>query len=335
MNPLQMTRALLAGEATDRLLCMPIFMLYAAKLEGVSYADYVRDFRVTVRCQMRLVEQLCIDCVSCCSDPVRETADCGAQLDFYDDAPPRARNLVLEHKETLATLRQPDPLGGGRMTDRVEACRLFRQQVGGEVPILGWVEGPMAEAADLRGMTNLMMDLYDDPQWVGELFDWITELEIEFALAQIAAGADFIGVGDAAASLVSAQVYETMILPREQRLIAAIREAGAFTRLHICGNTTHLLPHLQASGAEIIELDHPCDITHARELLGPRTVLMGNFDPVNELYNVTAEAVWRACERSHQALGDPYILAAGCEVPAGTPMRNVEAMVRYAWGAFQ
>lgn len=335
MNPWEMTRALLAGQRTDRLLCMPIFMLYAAELEAVRYSDYVRDYRIAVRCQIRLVEEFGIDCVSCCSDPVRETADCGAELDFYDNAPPRARTLVLERKETLATLRQPDPLGGGRMTDRVEACRLFREQVGGQVPILGWVEGPMAQAADLRGMTHLMMDFYDDPAWVGELFDWVTELEIAFARAQIQAGADFIGVGDAAASLVSAQVYETMILPREQRLIAAIREAGAFTRLHICGNTTHLLPYLQASGAEIIELDHPCDITHARKLLGPRTVLMGNFDPVNELYNVTPEVVWRACERSHRTLGDPYILAAGCEVPAGTPRRNIEAMVQYARGVFR
>jgi len=330
VNPLEMTRALLAGQKTDRLLCMPIFMLYAAKLEGVSYADYVRDYRIAVRCQLRLVEEFGIDCVSCCSDPVRETADCGAELEFYDDAPPRARNLVLERKETLATLRQPDPLGGGRMTDRVQACALFRQKVGGEIPILGWVEGPMAQAADLRGMMNLMIDLYDDPAWVEELFDWVTEMEIAFARAQIQAGADFIGVGDAAASLVSAEIYETMILPREQRLIAAIHQAGGFARLHICGNTTHLLPYLQATGAEIIELDHLCDTTHARQLLGPKTILMGNFDPVNELYNVTPDVVWDACRRSHQLLGDPYILAAGCEVPPGTPRRNVETMVRYA-----
>ncbi len=326
MNPLEMTRALLAGQPLDRLLAMPIFMMYAAELEQESYADYVRDFRVLVRCQLRLVEEFGIDCVSCCSDPVRETADCGAELEYYDKAPPRARNLILGDKSALAGLQRPDPLGGGRMTDRVEACALFREQVGGEVPILGWVEGPMAEAVDLRGMSQLMMDLYDDPAWVEEVFDWVTELEIAFARAQIEAGADFIGVGDAAASLVSAEIYRNLILPREQRIVAAIREAGAFTRLHICGNTTHLLPYLGETGAEIVELDHPCDITHARELIGPRTILMGNFDPVSELYSAAPEVVRRACERSHRVMGDPYILAAGCEVPPGTPRANLEAM---------
>jgi MtaA/CmuA family methyltransferase len=326
MNPLEMTHALLAGQPLDRLLAMPIFMMYAAELEQESYADYVRDFRVLVRCQLRLVEEFGIDCVSCCSDPVRETADCGAELEYYDKAPPRARNLVLGDKSALAGLQWPDPLGGGRMTDRVEACALFREQVGGQVPVLGWVEGPMAEAVDLRGMSQLMMDLYDDPAWVEEVFDWVTELEIAFARAQIEAGADFIGVGDAAASLVSGEIYRNLILPREQRIVAAIREAGAFTRLHICGNTTHLLSYLGETGAEIVELDHPCDITHARELIGPRTILMGNFDPVSELYSATPEMVRRACERSHRVLGDPYILAAGCEVPPGTPRANLEAM---------
>jgi hypothetical protein len=51
MNPLEMTKALLAGEPLDRLLAMPIFMIYAAQLRGESYADYVQDHRVLVRCQ--------------------------------------------------------------------------------------------------------------------------------------------------------------------------------------------------------------------------------------------------------------------------------------------
>jgi MtaA/CmuA family methyltransferase len=330
MNPLEMTRALLDGGRPDRLLAMPIFMIYAARLEGQSYADYVRDHRILVRCQLRLVEEFGIDCVSCCSDPVRETADCGAELEFYRDGPPRAKAPLLAEKATLGTLAAPDPLGGGRMHDRVEACALFRHHVGGEIPILGWVEGPMAQAVDLRGMAPIMMDLYDDPQWVQDLFDWVTELEIDFALAQIEAGADFIGIGDAAASLVSADVYRDMILPREQRIVAAIREAGAFSRLHICGNTTHLLPYMHQSGAELIELDHTTDITRARELCGPSAVLMGNFDPVNELYNVTPGEVTKACARSHETLGHPYILAAGCEVPPGTPRENVQAMFAYA-----
>ena len=37
---------------------------------------------------------------------------------------------------------------GPRMSDRLAAIRYFREQVGGEIPIMGWVEGALAEAAD-------------------------------------------------------------------------------------------------------------------------------------------------------------------------------------------
>jgi len=249
---------------------------------------------------------------------------------YHDDAPPHAATRVLADRSALAALQRPDPLGGGRMHDRVKACELFSHHVGGDIPIMGWVEGPMAQAVDLRGMSELMMDIYDAPQWVEDLFDWVTEMEIAFALAQIQAGADLIGVGDAAASLVSADIYETMILPRERRIVQAIRDAGAFSRLHICGNTTHLLPHMHRSGAELIELDHTTDIRRARELCGPGTVLMGNFDPVAAVYSATPGQVMEAARRSHETLGHPYILAAGCEIPPRTPRENIKAMFRYA-----
>ena len=52
---------------------------------------------------------------------------------------------------------------------------------------MGWVEGALAEAADLRGVSTLLTDLIDRPEWVHELLEICTEMEIAFARAQIAA----------------------------------------------------------------------------------------------------------------------------------------------------
>ena len=84
------------------------------------------------------------------------------------------------------------------MTDRVSAAALFRDRLQGRRLIEGWIEGPMAEAADLRGINTLMLDFYDDPQFVRDLFDFVLELELRFAKAQVDAGAESIGIGDAA-----------------------------------------------------------------------------------------------------------------------------------------
>jgi len=330
MTSLERTLATVRGETPDRLAAMPIFMIWAAQNLGRSYADYVRDYRVLVEAQLRLLHEFPLDTVQTISDAWREAADCGTELVYYDDSPPACREHLLADKGAFARLRRPDPLGGGRMTDRVRACAALGERVGGDVPILGWVEGPIAEGADLRGMNAMMLDLVDDPAFVEELFDWIAELEIAFARAQIEAGADVIGMGDAAASLIGPGFYERYVLPREQRIFAAVHEAGALARLHICGDTNGLLPLLGRTGADIVDLDYPVDLEAARRHLGPQLTILGNFDPVRALQRATPEAVFAACRRCHRQAGPPYIVGPGCEVPPGTPRANIEAMFNYA-----
>ena len=65
-----------------------------------------------------------------------------------------------------------------------------------DVPVMGWVEGALAEAADLRGVSATMMDLYDYPEYLDDLLEMCVEVEISFARAEIEAGADIIGLGE-------------------------------------------------------------------------------------------------------------------------------------------
>src|SRR3954471_6788007 len=124
-------------------------------------------------------------------------------------------------------MKPADPLGGGRMHDRVRAVALLRERAGGDLLVEGWVEGPCAEAADLRGINTLMLDFYDDPAFVRDLFAFVLEMELRFAREQVKAGADVIGVGDAAASLVGPQIYNELVWPFEKQLVEGIHSLGA------------------------------------------------------------------------------------------------------------
>ena len=154
---------------------------------------------------------------------------------------------LLADKGVLGRLEVPDPLGGGRMHDRVQAVALLRERVGGQKLIEGWIEGPCAEAADLRGINRLMTDFYDDPAFVRDLFDFVLAMGLEFARAQVDAGADLIGVGDAAASLVGPQIYEEFVRPYEQKMVDGLHAMGTQ------GAVAHLRQHpphpAQASAA--------------------------------------------------------------------------------------
>ena len=141
------------------------------------------------------------------------------------------------------------------MKQRVESVAKMAGTVGGTHSVLGWVEGPLAEYVDLRGMQETMYDLIDCPEMFHEAAAVIMENAAAFATAQVAAGADMIGVGDAAAGLISAEMFEQFVLPWQQRLFAEIHGAGAAVKLHICGNINHLLHLLAKTGADILDAD--------------------------------------------------------------------------------
>jgi MtaA/CmuA family methyltransferase len=322
----------LAGEATDSLPLMPITMMYAGDTAGIRYGEYARDHRKMVEAQLRTAEKFDFDYVSVISDPAREASDLGAAVEWFDDQPPaiiesRAR---IDDKAKLKDLRVPDCTAPGRMRDRIEGVRLFKEKVGDEKLIEGWVEGPCAMSADLRGLNTLMMDFYDDEQFVKDLFEFVVSMALVFAKAQVEAGADLIGIGDAAASLIGPKLYDKYDFAYELRLVREIQAMGAKVRLHICGNTRKILRQMGEVGADIVDLDFPSPVSEGRAAMGERQVLLGNIDPVRTLRDGTPESVTAAIAECHAQAGARYIVGAGCEVPRGTPEANVRALTHYA-----
>jgi MtaA/CmuA family methyltransferase len=283
--------------------------------------------------QIRTAERFGFDYVNTMSDPAREAADCGARVAFFDEQPVAIveEEALLRDKATLSGLRAPDPLGGGRMHNGVQAVALLRQRVGSSLIVEGWIEGPIAEAADLRGINTLMLDFYDDPAFVRDLFEFVVDMELRFAAAQVAAGADLVGIGDAAASLIGPDVYREFVWPYEKKLVDGLHALGTRARLHICGDTRAHLEGMGRLGCAIVDLDYLSPLAEARRRMGPDQVLLGNINPVSVLRNGTRETVSAAIAQCHRDAGPRYIVGAGCEVPRDTPPGNLLALRDYAW----
>ncbi len=203
MNSYERFMNRLQGKLVDRPPNFDIMMAFAVRYLDQPLLPYYQDYRVLVEANMAVMEDFELDIVQAISDPYRETHDFGAIIEFPEDDLPKSLIPLIAEPDDLKNLKPPDPYTSERMSDRLEAIRLFREKVGGEVPIMGWVEGGLAQATDLRGVSNLMMDLYDRPEWVLELLEQCVQVEIAFAEAQVEAGADIIGLGDAVASQVN------------------------------------------------------------------------------------------------------------------------------------
>jgi MtaA/CmuA family methyltransferase len=324
--------AMLDGKSVDHLPLMPITMMFAADQLGVKYGRYAADHRLMVDAQLLTAERFDIDHVSTISDPGREAADLGAKVEFYDDQPPAIdeNGALLADKTTLARLKSADPLGGGRMHDRVKGIALLKEKVGKDKLVEGWVEGPCSEAADLRGINTLMTDFFDDPVFVRDLFEFVVENGLRFCKAQVEAGVDMIGMGDTAASLVGPKIYYDFVWPYEKRMIEGMHALGARVRLHICGNTRKILEGMGRVGADLIDLDWLSPLSEGREKMGPHQTLLGNIDPVRLLRNTNAESVTSAIAQCHLDAGTRYIVGAGCEVVRDTPAAHMYALRDYA-----
>jgi len=322
----------LAGQPVDRLPCMPITMMFAAAQIGALYRNYCTDYRVLVEGQMRTAEAFGFDYVNTMSDPAREAADCGAAVEYFDHQPVALveDQALLADKTKLASLKIPDPLGGGRMHNGIKALALYKERVGKDKIIEGWIEGPVAEAADLRGINTLMVDFFDAPAFVRDLFAFVIEMELRFAREQIKAGADIIGVGDAAASLVGPQIYDEFVWPYEKQLVDGIHALGGKVRLHICGNTRRILEAIGNLGCDVVDIDFLAPLSEARQKMGSDTVILGNLNPVAVLRSGDPAGVTAATAECHRQAGPRFIVGAGCEVPRDTPAENLRAHCAYA-----
>lgn len=327
MNARERLRATVAGGPVQRPLNFDIMMTFAAHHAGRRLSEYYLDHRALVAANLAVAEDFGIDLVQAISDPYREAADLGSPVQFPDDALPVLTQHLLAERSDLGTLQPVDPRSGRRMSDRLAAITELAAQVGAELPVMGWVEGALAEAADLRGVSTLMTDLYDDPEWVLELLDLCLQQATAFAIAQVEAGADIIGIGDAIASQISPRMYRRYALPYEQRLIATIHEHGALARLHICGNIARLLPDAATSGAEIVDVDWMVPFADAAAAFEGRTPC-GNFDPVAVMLQGSPADVFEATLACRRQAGPRFISMAGCEIPDGTPAENLRAQRR-------
>jgi MtaA/CmuA family methyltransferase len=333
MTPYERTMRRIAGAPVDRAPNQDILMAFAAHYIGSTYDRLVQDHRVLVEGNLRACDDFHIDLVSVISDPLREASAFGAQVIFPYDRGPQCPQLFLQDYSDWAKLKPWDPWEKERTRDRLQGVQLYRAKVGGHYPICGWIDGAAAVAAMLRGVSNFLEGILLEPQATRDLLAITGQAARRFALAQVEAGADIIGLGDAVASLMRPEAYRAFVLPHEQEIIRAVHAAGAKVKLHICGNTSRHLTDMVESGADIIDIDWMVDFGAAVRVFHGRACANGNFDPVAVLLQGTPAEVTRAARACLAVSDERTMISAGCEVPVNTPYPNLRAHYEALQGA--
>lgn len=321
--------AFLAGESSGRTPFMPILMRFCAKYTGTPYRDFILDPEAHCQSNIECARAFGSDWVNVMSDPYGELEAYGAHIEYPEDSLPLDKVILFETLESLAKLDAIDFVGNRRIQGRLRELEIFRRELGDSTAICGWVEGPLAEYCDLRSMGNAFLDLYDDPARVKKTLQTLYRNAERFITLQVEAGANMIGIGDAACSQLGEELYREFAWELECRLVEHIHRLGALAKLHICGNTSAILPGMIATGADIVDVDHlVSSMPPFAPLLGKHQALCGNLDPVSVVQNGTPETIERLGRELLRAFPGKLILSAGCEVTPGTATANLHALSR-------
>lgn len=327
MNSYERVFARLEGKEVDRIPNTSLFMTFAARQIEVPYGKYVTDYKLLSEGILKCYEKFHQDMLCVISDPMREAQALGADVIIPEDDIPYCRENLVKDVKGILTLKPVNPENSPRTYDRLQAVRYLSEKVKKEVPVVGWVEGAVAEACDLTGVSEFLMMMLDEPEASHQLLEICMEQSRLFALGQIAAGAQIIGIGDAATSLIGPDLYEEYALPYQQKLIEEIHKAGAKVKLHICGNITPVLESIAMTGADIVDLDYMVDMEKAVDIFEGKQSVCGNFDPVSVLLQGSVSDVMQEVERCAAfSKKNPLLISAGCEIPKYTPDENVMAI---------
>jgi MtaA/CmuA family methyltransferase len=327
MNKMQLFHSLLSGEVhKDRVFFRPILMHFAARFNNTTYGKFASDYKTLVESNIKAMEHFDTDMVSLISDPYRETSAFGAPVEYIEEGVPRCLELIVKTEDDLLQLPDPDVYKCQRTLDRINGAAYFQKLLKGTVPVSGWIEGPLAEACDLSGVDNMLVSIMTDPDFTNRLMDKCLIMAKKFAKAQVEAGCDLIGIGDAICSQIDSQTYDLFVRDRHAELISYVHECGVPVKLHICGNINHLLESIRTIDTDIIDLDWHVEIDDARRILGNDIVLGGNINPVlvqdkteKEVFDMSKALVDAFCDQK-------FLLAAGCEITVLTPHGNLMAM---------
>jgi len=191
-------------------------------------------------------------------------------------------------------------------------------------------------AWSLRGFDALLMDMLERTEWVEELLDRITEIQVKLSLRFVAAGVagGYFGddYGAQRAMLFSPRLWRRLMKPRLARLFAVFVDAGLPVILHSDGDIRAILPDLVEIGLTTLNPVQPEVLDHAwlQKEYGAKLSFYGGVSTQGVLPNGTVEEVRDAtiaCARALAPEGTGLLVGPSHRMQSDIPARNVEAML--------
>lgn len=236
----------------------------------------------------------------------------GAVMNYYDDVEGLLYPTVKEKCVKVAedVVIPADLENAGRIPVVTGAIRALKQELGDKVAVGAYVLGPFTLAGQVMELDELYEESFLDPEKIGKILDRLSDVIIQVFRIYQKAGADFFTLREmgGTSDVMSPKSFRSLIKPHVARIIAEMPRPAV---LHICGDTNAIIQDMADCGADAVSVDQKNNLIETRQKLGPKAIILGNFDPVKVLHKGNpadvgaavlecikngADAVWPGCD---------------------------------------
>jgi uroporphyrinogen decarboxylase len=251
---------------------------------------------------------------------------------FGPESTPAPIEGPIKRPEDLKTYTPPDPEAPDVLGQIPEIVARYK----GKKAVTAICRDAFFNPAFLRGTSQFLMDMIDNPGLVRELIEVTLSHDLRAMERVIQSGVDVVVFGDdyadKNATLMSPRHFREFILPGLKRCVEAAHRAGAYVVKHTDGNIMGILDMIVDTGIDALNPLEPAakmDIGLIKERYGKRIALVGNIDcgyllsqaPVEEVRRVTRETIATAKP------GGGYMLSSSNSIHSSVRPESFMAMI--------
>jgi hypothetical protein len=197
---------------------------------------------------------------------------------------------------------------------------------------------PLEPLSAGRSMARFIRDLFRTPDRVQAAMDAMMHDFLVVLRQALGGGARkplsvFLGCARSSPEFLSPKLFDRFTWPYLRQTIQAVLAEGIVANLHLDTCWDRELERFKEfpRGTCLLATDHATDIRKAKEVLGDTMCIKGDV-PSSLLAFGTPDEVYTYCRRLMEDMGDGFILAPACTMPANAKLENVEAMLAAARG---
>jgi uroporphyrinogen decarboxylase len=329
---------LLAACRGERAETTPVWMMrqagrslpaYRRLRERIGLVDITRNPELCAQVTLMPLEVLDVDAAIMFADIMLPLAGLSVRFELVEDVGPVVEDPVrsLEQVQRMTSLPAEESVPAV-----LEAIRIARRELDGRAPLIGFSGAPFTLASYLiegrptREFSRTKALMFGDPRTWEALMERLTDMVVEYATAQKAAGIQAFQLFDSWIGALAPVDYETRVLPYVRRILDRIAGLG-IPRILFGTGTATLLRHMAGAGADVIGVDWRIPLDDARRIIGEDRPVQGNLDP-GVLLGPPDLVRERARDVLRRAGGRPgHIFNLGHGVLPDSPLDNLRLLV--------